>query len=120
MLILEQVLEERSDPIGAGDGSRTAFPERGRPHPAIDSRTDAEAKPVEPRVPVEVAVAVVTTSSLQQHPSVARNRETPVLLGDRQHAGLHDDQFMHREHPVRVPSHQSRRVHSRLDDRRRH
>ncbi len=116
LLILEQVLEERPDPVDTRDRTRPAVSEHGGLRPVGIRRATAEADPVEPRVVVHVVVAIVTMSGPKQHPSAAAHRETSAILRDRQHSGLHDDQLMHRQHAVRVPAEQTGSMDAGLYD----
>jgi hypothetical protein len=61
----------------------------------------------------------MATSSVQQNPLIAAHGESSVALRDREDAGLHDDQLVHGQDPIRVPTHEAGRVYTRLHDRRR-
>jgi phytanoyl-CoA hydroxylase len=119
ILVVEQMLEERAKPIGAGDRTRLSSTQ----DPEIDAvswhQTRAEADPVEPGLMVQILVAIVAMAGLKEYPLGTTHREPTIFLSDPQHSGLHDDQLVHRQGSVGVPAHQSRWVDAGFDHRRR-
>lgn len=82
-LVVEEVVEERADPIGSGD--RSGLP--STQDPGIDAIwlrwTGAEAHPVEPGVTVQILVAIVAMARLEKYPLATTHREPTIILSDR-------------------------------------